>query len=243
VHPSVQRELGGAVRWQNRWIVRIQMAVYPPGTNIDHVCAFKPKPPDEPEKPEIIGYPKIKEFKGDYRYSARDDGIVLIRNTDGARAMVPVRTAKNAAARFRHVLANDAGLARQLGEALSGDVPVFDGALYVQVFRGGALIHETGSGVIWISRHKQREAKRSSSIADTSWIVNGHPVPWVFSPGGRVESKNLWTGTWTETSDGIQVTIAVQGIKDVFLVKLAPDGKTFTAYKDGRVYRTGVRQR
>jgi hypothetical protein len=78
------------------------------------------------------------------------------------------------------------------------------------------------------------------SMDDTSWIVNGHPVPWDFSSGGRVESKGLWTGTWIETSDGIQVTITVQGIKDTFIIKLSSDGRTFTAYKDGQAYRTGV---
>jgi hypothetical protein len=78
-------------------------------------------------------------------------------------------------------------------------------------------------------------------LDDTSWIVNGHPVPWVFHRGGVVDSAGLWTGRWARTPGAIEVTITVQGVSDTFLVKLAADGKTFTAYKNGQVYRTGVR--
>ncbi|NLI77847.1 MAG: hypothetical protein GX442_15595 [Candidatus Riflebacteria bacterium] len=76
---------------------------------------------------------------------------------------------------------------------------------------------------------------------NTSWNV-GHPVPWVFRPDGTVGAEGLWTGKWTVSGDTYTVTIVHQGITDRFTVKFAPDGKSMTAFKDGRVYRTGRRQ-
>jgi hypothetical protein len=37
------------------------------------------------------------------------------------------------------------------------------------------------------------------------------------------------------------VTLGHQGATDRFLVKISADGKTLTAYKNGQVYRSGVR--
>ncbi len=253
VHPSVKWSLGGQMEYQNRWVVRITMDVYPPGTDINQFFAQPPKPVPPPEvkaeltgKP-IVGYPKIKEFKGDYGYSATEDGVALTRNTDGAKAAVKAGpSSRPVSERFKGALAKDPGLAKQLGEALTDEVPIFDGALTVQVFRGGTLIHEKASNLIWISRHGPRPDQpvaQPHAIEGTSWIVNATQVPWVFHRGGAVEAPGQWKGTWTATVDGIQVTLVHQGVKDSFLVKLSADGKTFTAYKGGQVFRTGVRQK
>ncbi|MCX7748198.1 MAG: hypothetical protein N2645_15130, partial [Clostridia bacterium] len=75
-------------------------------------------------------------------------------------------------------------------------------------------------------------------VNGTSWIVNNHPVPWVFRSDGTVEAPNLWKGTWRRTNEGYWVNIGNGA--DVFLVKFSPDGKSFTAYKNGAVYRRGV---
>jgi hypothetical protein len=68
-------------------------------------------------------------------------------------------------------------------------------------------------------------------------------VPWVFHRGGVVEAAGLWKGTWTSTSEGIEVTLTHQGVTDRFIVKLSEDGRTFTAYKGGQIYRTGERSK
>jgi len=106
----------------------------------------------------IVSYPRIVQFKGgDYHYIARHEGVLLRRNTDGAEAVVSAGPSRYPVAdRFKDALKRDADLANQLGEAMSGDVSAFAGALYIQVFQGGALIHESSSGVIWISRHERR---------------------------------------------------------------------------------------
>lgn len=84
---------------------------------------------------------------------------------------------------------------------------------------------------------------KKPAIENTSWIVNRHPVPWVFHRGGVVEAAGLWKGTWTSTSEGIEVTLTHQGVTDRFIVKLSEDGRTFTAYKGGQIYRTGERSK
>jgi hypothetical protein len=245
VHPSVKWSLGGQMEYQNRWTVRITMEVHPLGTDPNQFLGLPPTPPSTPPAADtIVSYPKIKEFIGDYKYTAREDGVALVRNTDGAKTLVKVGpTTRPAAERFRHVLEKDPGLARQLGDALTDEVSVYDDALRVQVFRGGALIYEKASDVIWISRHGPRRpaAPPPAAIDDTSWIVNGHPVPWVFHKGGTVEAPGLWKGTWVQTADGFEVTLGHQGATDRFLVKISADGKTLTAYKNGQVYRSGVR--
>ncbi len=86
-------------------------------------------------------------------------------------------------------------------------------------------------------------AEPGGSIAGTSWIVNNHHVPWVFEKGGAVGAKGLWSGTWEATGEGIVVILNHQGVQDRFIVKVSQDGRSFTAYKDGKVYRTGVRTR
>ncbi len=90
---------------------------------------------------------------------------------------------------------------------------------------------------------KPEPPKKGPSIEGTSWIVNRHPVPWVFHRGGVVEATGLWKGRWTSTGEGIEVTLTHQGVTDRFIVKLSADGRTFTAYKGGQVYRTGERSK
>ncbi|MEW6277138.1 MAG: hypothetical protein AB1758_00845 [Candidatus Eremiobacterota bacterium] len=77
---------------------------------------------------------------------------------------------------------------------------------------------------------------------ETSWNV-GHPVAWVFHSNGTVEAPGLWSGTWTKNGDDYVVQLTHQGATDRFTVRFSPDGRSFTAYKDGQVYRTGVRVR
>jgi hypothetical protein len=78
-------------------------------------------------------------------------------------------------------------------------------------------------------------------VDETRWRVDGHPTPWVFRSNGTVDAKDLWTGRWTRTGEGITVTITAKGVTDMFLVKFSPDGKSFTAYKNNAVYRNGIR--
>jgi hypothetical protein len=249
VHPSVRWSLGGQMEYQTRWTVRITMEVHPPGTDPN---LFLGLPPASAAPAVIVSYPKIKEFSGDYKYSAREDGVVLVRNPDGQTVRVGAGgTACPVAERFKKLLAGDPGLARQLGDALTDEVSVYDDALRVQVFRGGALIYEKASGVTWISRHGPRQASGlpkpagppQPAIEDTAWIVNGHPVPWEFHRDGVVEARGLWKGSWVRTAEGIEVTLVHQTASDRFVVKVAPDGKTFTAYKNGQGYRSGVRSK
>jgi hypothetical protein len=71
-----------------------------------------------------------------------------------------------------------------------------------------------------------------------------HPVPWEFFPNGTARSGHLWQGNWRiETNDTIRVSIRMNGsaVTDTFLVKFKNSSK-FTAYKNGSVYRYGVRQ-
>lgn len=95
----------------------------------------------------------------------------------------------------------------------------------------------------WVGGSPGPASEPGGSIAGTSWIVGNHPVPWVFEEGGVVGAKGLWSGTWEATGDGIVVTLNHQGVQDRFIVKVSQDGRSFTAYKDGKVYRTGVRSR
>ena len=77
-------------------------------------------------------------------------------------------------------------------------------------------------------------------VNGTHWSVGGHPVHWQFRADGTVEAPGLWKGVWSKVEDGYQVTITHQGVSDVFLVKFSADGQSFTAYKNGGVYRRGV---
>lgn len=83
----------------------------------------------------------------------------------------------------------------------------------------------------------------ASVVNETSWTVNNHPVPWVFHSNGTVEAPGLWKGNWTKSGDDYKVNLTHQGATDSFVVKFAPDGKTFTAYKSGSTYRNGVRNK
>lgn len=170
--------------WRRHYVPQIDGKVTAPGVHNSSICDNIDRPatheslrfsPDRPRSsdfgpqqrfPEwdkrdsgfIVSYPRILQFKGgDYSYIARQEGVLIRRNTDGVEAIVAADDSSHeVAARFKGALSRDAGLADQLGAALSGDVRAFDGALYIQVFQGGALVHEVSSGVIWISRHGRR---------------------------------------------------------------------------------------
>lgn len=75
---------------------------------------------------------------------------------------------------------------------------------------------------------------------NTAWTV-GHPVPWVFHPDGTIDAKGLWQGTWVREGNAYTVTIEHMGVKDTFTVQFSADGRSFTAFKDGEIYRRGVR--
>ena len=79
----------------------------------------------------------------------------------------------------------------------------------------------------------------SDVINETSWSVDNHPVHWLFHKNGTIEAPRLWKGIWKVIDEGYEVRIPSYG--DRFIVKFAPNGKTFTAYKNGAVYRRGVR--
>ncbi len=78
-------------------------------------------------------------------------------------------------------------------------------------------------------------------VDETKWKVGSHPVPWIFHKNGTVEAPNLWKGTWSKANDTYIVTLTHQGNTDNFEIKFSSDGKTFTAYKNGKVYREGSR--
>lgn len=87
-----------------------------------------------------------------------------------------------------------------------------------------------------------------TTIGGSSWSVGvlegetrhpPHQVPWVFHRNGTVEAPGLWTGTWSGKDGQLQVHIVHQGVTDALLVKLGKDGKSFTAFKNGRPYRYG----
>ena len=89
-------------------------------------------------------------------------------------------------------------------------------------------------------------------VNNTQWKVefaengrNGdyHAVPWLFLPDGTVSSGNLWQGVWQiKSNDTISVTIRMNdsSATDQFDVKFNSPSQ-FTAFKNGRPYRYGVR--
>jgi hypothetical protein len=84
--------------------------------------------------------------------------------------------------------------------------------------------------------------KQDKGIGGTQWIVNNHPVPWVFHADGTVEAPGLWKGKWTGQRDRTDVTLTYMGATDAFWVKFDERLQSFTAYKNGQVYRQGVRK-
>ncbi|MDQ7826223.1 MAG: hypothetical protein RDV48_25695 [Candidatus Eremiobacteraeota bacterium] len=105
------------------------------------------------------------------------------------------------------------------------------------------------SGLTWIVACLEqvnvcflKEAK-GDPVDETSWIVNQHPVPWIFHAGGTVEAPTLWTGNWQRTEEGYRVTMRYLGTIDSFLVKFSSDWSSFTVHKNGKLFRSGVRKR
>jgi hypothetical protein len=112
-------------------------------------------------------------------------------------------------------------------------------------FKRGSVIRldEQGAAITGAATEEKKASKAFSGdvVNETHWTVNNHPVPWVFHADGRVDAKGLWQGTWKQVSGGYTVTIVHQGVSDSFLIKFSDDGKSFTAYKNNSVYRSGVR--
>ena len=85
-------------------------------------------------------------------------------------------------------------------------------------------------------------ASAEAVVNETSWSVNGHPVPWVFHPNGTLEAPGLWRGTWVFRAPGQYDVSMNYTVPDAFVVQFSPDGRSFVAYKNGGVYRNGTRR-
>lgn len=88
----------------------------------------------------------------------------------------------------------------------------------------------------------------SDPLAGSSWKVGDkpgvyHSQPWDFVDTTKVEAVGYWHGVWVETGDlDYSITIVHNnGITNTFSIRLAPDGKSFKGYKDGQLFRYGVR--
>lgn len=136
---------------------------------------------------------------------------------------------------------------------VSGSIVGNTRATNVTVSPGLASLHfeNRGSVPTWITVNPlppgcgpniAGNSKWDQLIGGTQWIVNRHPVPWVFHAGGVVEAPGLWKGQWVGQEDRIEITLAANGVRDIFWVVFDDRMESFTAYKDGQVYRQGVRK-
>lgn len=131
----------------------------------------------------IVEYPKLRELHGDYRYTAYQDRLVIRDNSTGVEETVRVdRPGYPVAERFQRILEEDASLAERLGVALTGEVVLFQGALRVQVFEGGAMLYEAASRTTWWGWH-QRRRLRGTEVAGPAQAPEG--------PGQEVPSFQL----------------------------------------------------
>ena len=107
----------------------------------------------------IIQYPRILEFKsGDWSYATYLGGVVLRDNTTGVKQTIWAgEPGHEILGDFKSNLASDLNLNAALGPALTDEVSVFNDALRVQIFAGGAMIYETKTGVTWRSQHERRK--------------------------------------------------------------------------------------
>lgn len=71
-----------------------------------------------------------------------------------------------------------------------------------------------------------------------------HSVLWSFLPDGKVYAGDLWRGVWFKKSGNtIKLVIVHKNSRiDIFEVKFENPSE-FIAYKEGQVYRYGVRAR
>jgi hypothetical protein len=106
----------------------------------------------------IVQYPKILEIKsGDYAFKSYHGGVQVRDNKSGMTETVlagePGQFIHGA---FKADLEGDRAIRDRLGAALTREVSIFNDALRVQVFEGGTLIFETGTGLRWQSFHERR---------------------------------------------------------------------------------------
>jgi hypothetical protein len=128
---------------------------------------------------------------------------------------------------------------------ITGTTPILSPALaslHVQNFDGINVWVITNPLPPGCQPNTEGNSKWDKLIGGTHWIVNGHPVPWVFYTGGVVESPGLWKGQWVGQKDRIEITLTANGVRNIFWVTFDERMKSFTAYKDGQVYRQGVRK-
>lgn len=88
-------------------------------------------------------------------------------------------------------------------------------------------------------------------IDNSHWKVEGaengrnedyHPVHWSFLPDGRVYAGILWHGVWFKKSNNtVRLVIFHKNSQTDFFDVQFENSSEFTAYKEGRVYRYGVR--
>ncbi|MBI5396515.1 MAG: hypothetical protein HZA91_14565 [Verrucomicrobia bacterium] len=106
----------------------------------------------------IAQYPKILEFtSGDWSYATYHGGVVLRDNVTGAKQTVWAgEPGHEILGDFKSSLASDPNLKANLGPALTDAVSVFNDALRVQIFAGGAMIYETKTAITWRSCHERR---------------------------------------------------------------------------------------
>jgi len=105
----------------------------------------------------IVQYSKLRELQGDYRYTAYQDRLVIRDNSTGREETVRVdRPGYQVAERFQSLLEQDSTLSERLGAALTDEVSLFEGALQVQVFEGGAMLYEAASRTTWWGWHRRR---------------------------------------------------------------------------------------
>lgn len=106
----------------------------------------------------IIQYPRILEFKsGDWSYATYHGGVVLRDNVTGVKQTVWAgEPGHQVLGAFKSNLDSDPNLRANLGPALTDEVSVFNDALRVQIFAGGAMIFETRTAITWRSCHERR---------------------------------------------------------------------------------------
>ena len=133
---------------------------------------------DVAASPFITSHARIRFFQEDYSYTAYQRGIVVRHTASGHSEAVavtgvdfPIRPG------FERSRAKDALLTSRLGRSLSPVVPIFDGKVEVQLFEGGAMLHETRANYNWWNWHARR---RIVSDSDTI-VLPREPGAWVIS--------------------------------------------------------------
>ncbi|MFZ3046824.1 MAG: FecR family protein [Desulfatirhabdiaceae bacterium] len=82
-----------------------------------------------------------------------------------------------------------------------------------------------------------------SALGPGGAVLPPHRTPWQFREDGTVEAVGFWKGVWTKKDEeSIRVTITVQNTRDEFDVRFEDGGRVMKAFKDGTLYRQGVRR-